>query len=80
MYSLSLFWLMLLASIVAMLGRFIKIPYTIALVLTGLVVGFFGLLPGVHLEPHILFAIFLPPLLFGLWCLVLAQQCRKGRC
>ena len=55
---------MLLASVVAMLGRFIKIPYTIALVLSGLVVGYFGLLPGVHLEPQILFAIFLPPLLF----------------
>lgn len=64
MHSLSFFWLMLLTSIVAMLGRFIKIPYTIALVLTGLVVGYFGLLPGVYLEPHILFAIFLPPLLF----------------
>ena len=64
MHSFSFFWLMLLASVVAMLGRFIKIPYTIALVLTGLVVGYFGLLPGVHLEPQILFAIFLPPLLF----------------
>jgi len=64
MHSLAFFWLMLLASIVAMLGRFIKIPYTVALVLTGLVVGYFGLLPGVYLEPHILFAFFLPPLLF----------------
>lgn len=64
MHSFSFFWLMLLASVVAMLGCFIKIPYTIALVLTGLVVGYFGLLPGVHLEPQILFAIFLPPLLF----------------
>lgn len=64
MHSLSFFWLLLLASIVAMLGRFIKIPYTIALVLTGLMVGYFGLLPGVHLEPEILFAVFLPPLLF----------------
>ena len=64
MHSFSFFWLMLLASVVTMLGRFIKIPYTIALVLTGLVVGYFGLLPGVYLEPQILFAIFLPPLLF----------------
>ncbi len=64
MHSFSFFWLMLLASVVAMLGRFVKIPYTIALVLTGLVVGYFGLLPGLHLEPQILFAIFLPPLLF----------------
>ena len=64
MHSLTFFWLMLLASLVAMLGRFIKIPYSLALVLTGLVVGYFDLLPGVYLEPHILFAIFLPPLLF----------------
>ena len=64
MHSLSFFWLMLIASMVAMIGRFIKIPYTVALVLTGLVVGYFGLLPGVYLEPHTLFAIFLPPLLF----------------
>jgi len=64
MHSLSFFWLMLLASVVAMACRFIKIPYTVALVLTGLIVGYFGLLPGIHLEPNVLFAIFLPPLLF----------------
>lgn len=62
--TLSFFWLMVLATIVAMLGRFIRIPYTIALVLTGFAVGLLGLLPGVHLDPHLLFAIFLPPILF----------------
>jgi len=62
--NLSFFWLMVLATIVAMLGRFIRIPYTIALVLTGFTVGVFGLLPGMHLSPHLLFAIFLPPILF----------------
>jgi len=62
--GLSFFWLMVLATIVAMLGRFIRIPYTIALVITGFVVGLLGLLPGVHLAPHLLFAIFLPPILF----------------
>lgn len=62
--NLSFFWLMLLATMVAMLGRYIRIPYTIALVFTGLVVGILGLLPGVHLNPHLLFAIFLPPILF----------------
>ena len=62
--NLSFFWLMLLATMVAMLGRFIRIPYTIALVFTGLAVGFLALLPGVHLNPHLLFAIFLPPILF----------------
>lgn len=62
--NLSFFWLMVLATIVAMLGRFVRIPYTIALVLTGLAIGILGWLPGVHLNPHLLFAIFLPPILF----------------
>lgn len=62
--NLSFFWLMVLATIVAMLGRFIRIPYTIGLVFTGFAVGILGLLPGVHLNPHLLFAIFLPPILF----------------
>ncbi|HWR38129.1 MAG TPA: cation:proton antiporter [Patescibacteria group bacterium] len=64
MHSLDFFWLMLIASLVAMLGRFVKIPYTIALVITGLFIGQLGLLPGVSLDPHVLFALFLPPLLF----------------
>jgi len=62
--TLNFFWLMVLATIVAMLGRYIKIPYTIALVLCGLGIGWAGLLPGLHLNPHLLFAIFLPPILF----------------
>lgn len=62
--TLNFFWLMLLATAVAMMGRFVSIPYTIALVLCGLGVGLLGLLPGVHLNPHLLFAIFLPPILF----------------
>jgi len=47
-----------------MMGRFVKIPYALALVITGLAVGAAGLLPQVELDPQILFAIFLPPLLF----------------
>ncbi len=60
----QLFWLMLIATLVAMLGRRIKIPYALALVVTGLVVGAPHLLPQAHLDPHILFTVFLPPLLF----------------
>jgi len=62
--TLNFFWLMLLATTVAMLGRFIKIPYAIALVLCGFGVGYLGLLPGAHLNPQLLFALFLPPILF----------------
>jgi len=60
----TFFWLLVLATMVAMMGRFIKIPYALALVMTGLVVGATGLLPQVELDPHVLFAILLPPLLF----------------
>ena len=60
----QLFWLLLIASLVAMLGRRIKIPYALALVVTGLLVGAPQLLPQVHLDPHTLFTVFLPPLLF----------------
>lgn len=58
------FWLLLIASVVSMLGRRFKVPYAIALVITGLLVGAPHLLPEAHLEPHTLFTVFLPPLLF----------------
>ena len=64
MSDFTFFWLLLFASIVAMAGRFIKLPYTITLVLAGLLVGYLNLLPNVRLEPQVLFAVFLPPLLF----------------
>ncbi len=58
------FWLLLIASIVAMLGQRLRVPYALALVITGLVIGLPRLLPQAHLDPHILFTILLPPLLF----------------
>lgn len=60
----TFFWLIVIASTVAMVGRYIKIPYALALVITGLIVGPSHILPQAQLEPHILFTIFLPPLLF----------------
>lgn len=58
------FWLLLIASIVAMVGRRFRFPYAAALVVTGLVIGIPRLLPQAHLEPHLLFTVLLPPLLF----------------
>lgn len=58
------FWLMLVASVVAMGARWVRIPYALGLVLVGLVIGLPRLLPQAHLDPHVLFTIFLPPLLF----------------
>ncbi len=55
---------MVIATMVAMIGRFIRIPYALALVITGLIIAPFHVLPQIQLEPHILFTVFLPPLLF----------------
>lgn len=60
----TFFWLMVIATMVAMAGRFIRIPYALALVITGLIIAPFHVLPQIELEPHILFTVFLPPLLF----------------
>ena len=58
------FWLILIACIVAMFGRHLRIPYAIALVLVGLLVGAPHIFPVVHMDPEILFSVLLPPLLF----------------
>ncbi len=58
------FWLILIAFIVALAARRVKVPYALALVVTGLVLGAAHLLPHTHLEPSLLFTVFLPPLLF----------------
>ena len=55
----SYFWLMLAASVVALLTRRLRAPYTVALVVTGLLLGLPHLLPQVRLDPHILFTVFL---------------------
>jgi CPA1 family monovalent cation:H+ antiporter len=58
------FPLMLIAFVVALIARRVKVPYALALVVTGLAVGISGLLPQAHLDPAVLFTVFLPPLLF----------------
>jgi CPA1 family monovalent cation:H+ antiporter len=62
--SQTLIWLLIAASVVAMIVRRIKIPYSLALVCAGLAIGALKLLPGVELDPELVFAVFLPPLLF----------------
>lgn len=60
----QVFWLLLVASAVAMVTRRLRVPYALGLVVVGLVIGLPRLLPQAHLDPHVLFTIFLPPLLF----------------
>ena len=56
--------LMVIAAIVAVAVKRIKIPYTVALVVVGLALGFFHALQPVALTEHIVLFIFLPALLF----------------
>ena len=55
--------LLLLAALVAIAARRIHVPYTVALVLTGLAIGAGDFL-SVFLTPDLILLVFLPPLLF----------------
>lgn len=56
--------LMVIASIVAVVVKKIKVPYTVALVLVGLVLGFLHAFKPIPLTEHLVLFIFLPALLF----------------
>ncbi len=56
--------LLVAVAALALLARKIAIPYPILLVLGGLVLAMIPGLPKMHLEPDLIFVIFLPPLLF----------------
>lgn len=56
--------LLLIASLVAILCRRIKLPYTIGLVLAGLGLSLAGIEFSVHLSKELIFSVLLPPLIF----------------
>lgn len=53
-----------IASLVAIVARRAKLPYTIALVIVGVAVGAFHVLDTPHLTKELLFSLFLPGLVF----------------
>ena len=53
-----------IATAVAITVRRTPVPYTVALVIVGLVLGFFRVIEPPHLTKELLFAVFLPGLLF----------------
>lgn len=59
-----LFTLLLLASGVAIVTKWIRLPYSIALVIVGLFIGIFHWLPVVNMTPELILLIFLPAMLF----------------
>ena len=56
--------LLMVATLVAALSRRIRIPYTVALVAVGLAIGTVGTFDAPALDKELLFAVFLPGLLF----------------
>lgn len=56
--------LLLLAVVVAVAVKYIRLPYTVALVAVGLVVGFTDIFTTVSLSKEVILFFFLPPLLF----------------
>lgn len=66
MHTLLPFLLAMVAAIVLlqMLANKLRVAYPILLVLAGLLVCFLPGLPRVHVDPELIFFLFLPPLLF----------------
>jgi CPA1 family monovalent cation:H+ antiporter len=70
----TLMVLLLIASAVAMATKWVRVPYTLALVIVGLVISPMHFLPEVHISPELILLIFLPALLFdAAWNLRLDQ-------
>src|SRR5881227_1001861 len=60
--------LLIVTLIVALLSRRLRVPYTLLLVIVGLVVGLLPFIPHEHLDPNLVLYIFIPALLFeGAW-------------
>jgi CPA1 family monovalent cation:H+ antiporter len=60
--------LLLIALTVILLTRWLAVPYTLGLVVVGLLIGFFVRNPGISLTPDLVLFVFLPALLFeGSW-------------
>jgi len=56
--------LLLIVLAVILVTRRLAVPYTLGLVVVGLLISLFGFLPGIHLTPELVLFVFLPALLF----------------
>src|SRR5258708_14493226 len=66
--------LLLIALLVIFVTRPLTLPYTLGLVIMGLVIGIFGLIPEATLTPDLVLFVFLPALLFeGSWSLSISH-------
>jgi len=57
-------FLLLIAALVAIVARRIRIPYTVILVIAGIALSFFSFTPKFDLSKELIFIVLLPPLIF----------------
>ena len=62
-FKIIIFILAVLISLSAAIDK-LKLPNPVFLVLVGLIIGFVPVLPGLTLDPDVVFLVFLPPLLY----------------
>ena len=75
----SVFLLLLVAAVVAILADRVRVPYTVALVLVGILLGSLHVLEPPHLTKELLFAVFLPGLVFEAAFHLPPEEFRQGR-
>jgi monovalent cation/hydrogen antiporter len=63
--ELAVFGLLVVVALLAVLARWLHVPYPILLVIGGSLLGFFPGVPDVELDPDLVLLIFLPPLLYA---------------
>jgi Na+/H+ antiporter len=63
--ELVVFGLLAAVAALAVVARFIRVPYPILLVIGGLAIGFVPGMPDIELDPDIVLLVFLPPLLYA---------------
>lgn len=56
--------LLLIAALVAMIAKRVRIPYTMGLVIAGIAVSFLPFKPEIELSKELIFTVLLPPLIF----------------
>ncbi len=56
--------LLMVTAAVAMAVKWVKLPYSISLVIVGLLIDVFHLLPAIEMTPNLILLVFLPALLF----------------
>ncbi len=64
MFEMALFILLVIITGVAMLARRVPVPYTVALVVVGLVLAIFNPGVGVNITSDLILLILVPPLIF----------------